>query len=136
MAFSTQQVSKMCGVSLRQLQWWDESGLLRPTREDRNRSYTRYEVLTVYAIAELKRHGITVAKARRILPQFRRRLNSIWGGLDRFIGYVVTDGKRLCIEPDPVVAAEWAVRNIEPVAVIKLSAEMLQVKENAADRKQ
>src|SRR5437762_2922403 len=40
MSFSSNQVVALTGISLRQLQWWDERGLVSPAREGRNRLYS------------------------------------------------------------------------------------------------
>ena len=52
--FSSLEVSKMTGVSLRQLQWWDEQGVVSPMQRGHRRMYQLHEVVEVSLITELR----------------------------------------------------------------------------------
>ena len=65
--FITSAVARIAGVTLRQLQWWDEQGLLSPAQDGHSRMYERAEVLRALLIAELRARGFPLTKVRRLL---------------------------------------------------------------------
>lgn len=79
--YSAREVASLTGLTARQLQWWDARRLLRPAIPSRpterggftERRYTPVELLELLALAELRRHGFTVQKIRRLLDTLKRR---------------------------------------------------------------
>lgn len=67
--FSTEDVAGLFGLSLRQLQWWDEIGFICPDRDGRNRAYTRKDVLRIAIVANLLQKGATMPMLRRVLSE-------------------------------------------------------------------
>lgn len=67
MNYTTAEVSKLCHVSLRQLQWWDERGILTPSREGRLRLYSVEQLHQVRMIERLRKKGITLRHACKII---------------------------------------------------------------------
>ena len=66
-AYSSLDVTSLTGVSLRQLQWWDEQGVVTPRQIGHRRLYNTAEVLQVSMIMGLRRKGISLQKIRRVL---------------------------------------------------------------------
>ena len=56
--YTSGDVSRIAGVSLRQLQWWDERNVVSPLQEGHRRVYRQQEVIEVSVIAELRRKGV------------------------------------------------------------------------------
>jgi DNA-binding transcriptional MerR regulator len=79
--YSSREVAALTGLTARQLQWWDARRLLRPAIPPRRtaaggfteRRYTPVELLELLVLAELRRHGFTVQKIRRLLETLQRR---------------------------------------------------------------
>ena len=65
--YTSTDVARICGVSLRQLQWWDERSVVSPRQDGHKRVYLAQEVLEVSVIAELRRKGFSLQKIRRVL---------------------------------------------------------------------
>jgi len=65
--FNSSDVARIAGVSLRQLQWWDERKVVSPRHEGHKRIYRPAEVIEVTVIAELRRKGFSLQKIRRVL---------------------------------------------------------------------
>src|SRR5579871_1120704 len=65
--FTSTEVARICDVSLRQLQWWDERSVVSPRQDGHKRVYLPQEVLEVSVIAELRRKGFSLQKIRRVL---------------------------------------------------------------------
>ena len=98
--FSSLDVSKASGVSLRQLQWWDEQGVVSPTHSGHRRLYQQEEVIEVAVIAELRRKGFSLQKIRRVLKFLQKEMGkrlfeSVKNGAEI---HLLTDGKNIYLE--------------------------------------
>lgn len=79
--YSSREVASITGLTARQLQWWDASRLLTSSVASRRteaggyteRRYSPFEVMELMALADLRRHGITVGKIRKLLDVLRHR---------------------------------------------------------------
>lgn len=100
--FSSQDVTRITGVSLRQLQWWDEQGVVSPIQRGHKRLYQLHEVMEVSLISELRRKGISLRKIRVVLKYLNKELGN--GLLDSLRNgresHLLTDGKNVYIEND------------------------------------
>lgn len=126
MAFSTQDVSKLAGASLRQLQWWDEQGVVSPVHHGHRRLYSRLEVVQVSLIVDLRRKGLSLKKARGVMEEFMRLDGSQHvqnHDLGSSLLYLVTDGTQVTLTGSATEFAEAALNS--PRAVICLSVSRL-----------
>src|SRR5829696_8539402 len=98
--YTSSDVSRIAGVSLRQLQWWDERKVVSPRREGHKRVYHAEEVVEVTVIAELRRKGFSLQKIRRVLrflqKEMGKRLSDVMSGEHDL--HLVTDGKSIFLE--------------------------------------
>jgi DNA-binding transcriptional MerR regulator len=98
--FSSSEVSAVAGVSLRQLQWWDERKVVSPRHEGHRRIYLASEVVEITVIAELRRKGFSLQKIRRVLrflqKEMGRRLTEVMQAASDL--HLVTDGKSIYLE--------------------------------------
>ena len=100
--FTSVDVARMCGVSLRQLQWWDERSVVSPRQDGHRRVYLPQEVLEVSVIAELRRKGFSLQKIRRVLrflqKDMGKRLSDALAGNSEI--HLLTDGKSIYLGRD------------------------------------
>ena len=98
--YSSSDVSGVAGVSLRQLQWWDERKVVSPRHEGHRRVYLAAEVIEITVIAELRRKGFSLQKIRRVLrflqKEMGRRLAEVLAPTSEL--HLVTDGKSIYLE--------------------------------------
>jgi len=98
--YASNDVARISGVSLRQLQWWDEQNVVSPRHDGHKRVYLAQEVIEVSVIAELRRKGFSLQKIRRVLRYLQRemgkRLNDALGA-DGDV-HLLTDGKSIFLE--------------------------------------
>lgn len=98
--YTSSDVSRIAGVSLRQLQWWDERKVVSPRHEGHKRVYLPEEVVEITMIAELRRKGFSLQKIRRVLRflqrEVGRRLAEVMDGNTDL--HMVTDGKSIYLE--------------------------------------
>jgi len=98
--FSSSEVAGVAGVSLRQLQWWDERKVVSPRHEGHRRVYLASEVVEITVIAELRRKGFSLQKIRRVLrflqKEMGRRLTDVMHSTAPM--HLVTDGKSIYLD--------------------------------------
>jgi len=66
-SYTTLQVSLMSGASLRQLQWWDDHGILCPPVVAHMRLYTANEASNARRIVQLRKAGVSLKQVRNLL---------------------------------------------------------------------
>lgn len=98
--YSSMQVAEIAGVTLRQVQWWDERNVVCPRHEAHRRVYNPKEVIEITVIAELRRKGFSLQKIRNVLDFIKRemgdRIRSARNPNAELI--LLTDGKRVFLE--------------------------------------
>jgi DNA-binding transcriptional MerR regulator len=108
--YGAREVTALTGLSARQLQVWDTTGLLpaairpRPTAAGgyTERRYTPVELFELLVLADLRRHGLSVPQLHEILrvlkEQFHLRLFEATGGGSAV--RLLTDGKEIYARTD------------------------------------
>jgi DNA-binding transcriptional MerR regulator len=98
--FASSEIADIAGVSLRQLQWWDEQKVVSPRHEGHKRVYLPEEAVEIAVIAELRRKGFSLQKIRRVLrflqKEMGKRLGEIMNAGSEM--HLVTDGKSIYLE--------------------------------------
>src|ERR1044071_2084936 len=98
--FNSSEVARICGVSLRQLQWWDERSVVSPRQDGHKRIYMTEEVVEISVIAELRRKGFSLQKIRRVLrflqKDMGKRLSEAIASTSDV--HLLTDGKSIYLE--------------------------------------
>lgn len=101
--FTSIEVARICGVSLRQLQWWDERNVVSPKQDGHKRVYMPEEVVEISVIAELRRKGFSLQKIRRVLrflqKDMGKRLSEALASSSDV--HLLTDGKSIYLEEAP-----------------------------------
>jgi len=101
--YTSGDVARIAGVSLRQLQWWDERNVVSPRQEGHRRVYLSNEVVEVSVIAELRRKGFSLQKIRRVLrflqKEMGKRLSDAVAN-DSDV-HLITDGRNIYLEDQP-----------------------------------
>jgi DNA-binding transcriptional MerR regulator len=101
--YNSSEVARICGVSLRQLQWWDERNVVSPRQDGHKRVYMPEEVVEISVIAELRRKGFSLQKIRRVLrflqKDMGKRLSEALSSSSDI--HLLTDGKSIYLEDTP-----------------------------------
>jgi DNA-binding transcriptional MerR regulator len=101
--YNSSDVSRICGVSPRQLQWWDERNVVSPRQDGHKRVYMTEEVIEISVIAELRRKGFSLQKIRRVLRLLQKttgkRLSEALSSASDV--HLLTDGKSIYLEEAP-----------------------------------
>lgn len=67
--FTTAEVCEMTGATPRQLQRWDQDGIVKPIHEGHRRLYSESQAAMVRKIVQLRFAGVGVKRAVRILSE-------------------------------------------------------------------
>lgn len=122
-SYSSLEVSALTGVSLRQLQWWDEQRVVTPMQVGHRRLYNTAELLQVALIMGLRRKGLSLQKVRRILV----KLAETTGGrvFDQYRQgaelYLLTDGELVHVESARQRVIEVLKESEVPMIMLSIS---------------
>src|SRR5437016_12886637 len=99
-AFSSRDVVALTGITPRQLQWWDEQGIVVPARKGHRRLYSMGDLTEVAVICELLRRGFSLQRVRKVMRflqrEFGKRLAETVSGASEY--HLLTDGSTLYLE--------------------------------------
>lgn len=135
--FSSLDVSKMTGVSLRQLQWWDEQGVVTPQQRGHKRLYQIHEVVEVSVITELRRKGISLQKIRRVLRYLHKEFgkglyDAVRNGSEM---HLLTDGQNIYLEDSHRNIVDILKNARQPLISVCLSDQVQRLNSAASLRK-
>ena len=98
--YTSRDVVQLTGISLRQLQWWDERGIVVPARDGHKRVYSLDDVTEVAVICELRVRGFSLQKIRRVIRFLQRELGRRLVETVRSASeyHLLTDGHHIFLE--------------------------------------
>ena len=135
--FTSAQVVKLTGITPRQLQWWDERGIVRPQREGRCRLYSFDDVSEIAVICALRRKGFPLQRVRRIMKflqkEFGRRLAEAVSNGSEY--HLLTDGKRIYLENSERQIIDILKNARQPLLGICLSDAVKEVRAEIFNRR-
>jgi len=135
--FSSQEVIALTGVTARQLQWWDERGVVKPEREGHRRLYSMQNVMATAVICELRRKGFSLQGVRKVMRFLDREFGK---GLAEIVGrnsdvHLLTDGTHLYLETSARQIVDILRNSRQPILGICLSDAVRQVRADVLSRK-
>jgi len=134
--FNSSDVARICGVSLRQLQWWDERNVVSPRQDGHKRIYMPAEVVEISVIAELRRKGFSLQKIRRVLrflqKDMGKRLSEALATAADI--HLLTDGKSIYLEEAPNRIIDLLKNAKQPMFLVCVTDQVKRLN-SGADRK-
>ncbi len=129
-SFTSREVVSLTSITLRQLQWWDERGIVVPAREGRRRLYSMEDLAEVAVICELRHRGFSLHRVRKVMRflqrEFGKRLAETVRGASEY--HLLTDGKTLYLETSPRQIVDILKNARQPMLTICLSDTVRQVR--------
>ena len=127
--FTSREVISLTGITPRQLQWWDERGIVVPAREGRNRLYSLEDLAEVAVLCQLRKKGFPLQKVRKIMRYLQRELGqrlveTVTEGSDY---HLLTDGKRIYLENSAHEVVDILKNSSQPLLGICLSDAVREV---------
>src|ERR1700758_2521818 len=135
--FTSREVIALTGITARQLQWWDERGVVKPEREGHRRLYSIEHLTEVAVICELRRKGISLQGVRKVMRFLQREFGK---GLAEIVSrtsdvHLLTDGKHLYLETSARQIVDILKNSSQPILGVCLSDTVRQVRAEVIARK-
>ncbi len=135
--FPSHDVIALTGITARQLQWWDERGVVKPERQGHRRLYSLQNLTEVAVICELRRKGFSLQGVRKVM----RFLSQEFGkGLADIVSrtsdiHLLTDGTNLYLETSARQIVDILKNSNQPILGVCLSDTVRQVRAEVLARK-
>lgn len=127
--FTSNEVVELTGITPRQLQWWDERGIVVPERAGHRRLYSLDDLAEVAVIVELRRKGFSLQRVRKVMRFLQRELGrrlveTVSGDSDY---HLLTDGRTIYLEHSPEQIVDLLKNARQPMLAIGLSDAVRQI---------
>jgi DNA-binding transcriptional MerR regulator len=136
-SYSSQEVIALTGITPRQLQWWDERGVVKPGHIGHRRLYSMRQVMEMAVICELRRKGFSLQGVRKVMRFLQREFSK---GLAEITArnsdvHLLTDGKHLYLETSARQIVDILKNSRQPILGVCLSDAVRQVRAELVARK-
>jgi len=125
---NTQAVADITGLSIRQLQWWDERKLVSPQKEAHRRVYKASDVFLIAVLADLRAKGFSLQRIRPLIAPLSReitkRLAHTPSSKELFL---LTDGEAIHFEDGSERVVEVLRSATKPMFLISVSEKVRQI---------
>ena len=135
--FTSNEVVALTGITPRQLQWWDERGVVKPEREGHRRVYSMSQLTEVAVICQLRRKGFSLQGVRKVMRFLDREFGK---GLAEIVDrssevHLLTDGNHLYIETSAKQIVDILKNSNQPILGVCLSDTVRQVRAGVTSAK-
>jgi DNA-binding transcriptional MerR regulator len=135
--FTSRDVVELTGITARQLQWWDERGVVVPAREGHRRLYSMEDLAEVAVICQLRRKGFSLQRVRKVMRflqrEFSKRLAEIVNEASEY--HLLTDGKTLYLETSPKQIVDILKNARQPMLTVCLTDAVKRVRAEIRSKK-
>jgi len=137
MEFTSAEVVRLTGITPRQLQWWDERGIVVPARQGRRRLYSADDVTEIAVLCALRKKGFPLQRVRRIMKflqkEFSGRLAQAVSSGSEY--HLLTDGKRIYVENSERQVIDILKNSRQPLLGVCLSDAVREVRAELFNRR-
>ena len=135
--FTTSDVITLTGITARQLQWWDERGLVTPSRQGHRRIYNWDQLVTAAVICQLRRRGFPLQRVRKVVAFLGREFGTNLAATVRaaFEYHLLADGTSLYLRTSSRQVVDLLKKSSQPMFDICLSDEVRRVRGEIAQGK-
>jgi DNA-binding transcriptional MerR regulator len=134
--FTSAEVMARTGITARQLQWWDERGIVRPAREGHRRLYTLDDLAEVAVICDLRQRGFSLQRVRKVMrllqKEFKKRLVDTVTAHSEY--HLLTDGKQIFLKDSADQVIDILKNSRQPMLAVCLSDTVRQIQAEVADK--
>jgi DNA-binding transcriptional MerR regulator len=135
--FTSSDVISLTGITARQLQWWDERGIVKSGRRGHRRIYNWDDLVTVAVICQLRRRGFSLQRMRKVIGFLRKEFGTnIAATVSASSEYhLLTDGTNLFLRTSARQVVDLLKNAHQPMFDICLSDEVRRVRAEIQARK-
>jgi DNA-binding transcriptional MerR regulator len=121
--FTSAEVITRTGITARQLQWWDERGIVVPSRQGHRRLYSVDDLAEVAVICDLLRRGFSLQRVRKVMrllqKEFKKRLVNTVSAESEL--HLLTDGVRIYVKNSAEQVIDILKNSRQPMLTVCLS---------------
>jgi DNA-binding transcriptional MerR regulator len=121
--FTSNEVITLTGISARQLQWWDERGIVVPSREGHKRIYSRDDLAEIAILCDLRQRGFSLQKIRTVIrflqKELGKRLVETVTAASEY--HLLTDGRNIFLEDSARAVVDVLKNARQPMLSVCLS---------------
>ncbi len=121
--FTSREVIALTGITARQLQWWDERGIVVPAREGHKRLYSLDDLAEVAILCELRQRGFSLQRVRKVIRFLQRELGKrlVETVSDGAEYHLLTDGRNLYLEDSAHAVINILKNSRQPILSVCLT---------------
>jgi DNA-binding transcriptional MerR regulator len=136
-SFTSNELMALTGITARQLQWWDERGIVVPARQGHRRVYGWDELVTVAVIRQLRRRGFPLQRVRKVIRFLQQEFGTSLAATVRAASeyHLLTDGTHLYLRTSARQVVDLLKNARQPMLDICLSDEVRRVRAEIQARK-
>jgi len=127
--FTSAEVMARTGITARQLQWWDERGIVVPAREGHRRLYSLDDLAEVAVICDLRRRGFSLQRVRKVMrllqKEFKKRLVDTVTAHSEY--HLLTDGSKIYLKTSAEQVIDILKNSRQPMLTLCLSDTVRQI---------
>ncbi|HET9697225.1 MAG TPA: MerR family transcriptional regulator [Terriglobales bacterium] len=128
--FTSAEVMARTGITARQLQWWDERGIVVPARQGHKRLYSLDDLAEVAVICDLRERGFSLQRVRKVMrllqKEFKKRLIDTVAAHAEY--HLLTDGSRIFLKTSAEQVVDVLKNSRQPMLAICLSDTVRQIR--------
>jgi DNA-binding transcriptional MerR regulator len=136
-SFTSSEVMAQTGITARQLQWWDERGIVVPAREGHRRFYSLDDLAEVAVICDLRQRGFSLQRVRKVMrllqKEFKKRLVDTVTAHSEY--HLLTDGNRIYLKTSAEQVIEILKNSRQPMLTLCLSDTVRQIQAELINEK-
>jgi len=136
-SFHSHEVVGLTGITARQLQWWDEQGIVVPARVGHCRLYSESDLTEVAVICQLRKKGFSLQRVRKVMGllqrEFGKRLAETVSATSE--SHLLTDGDRIFLETSPRQIVDILKNSQQPIFSVCISDALRQIRADIRNRK-
>lgn len=135
--FTSREIVDLTGITPRQLQWWDERGVVSPDRQGHRRLYSFDQLAEMAIICELRRKGFSLQGVRKVMRFLDRELGERLADIvNRQSEYhLLTDGSSLYLETEAKQIIDILRNSRQPILAVCLTDAIRQIRSEVFSRK-
>src|SRR3954453_11068327 len=135
-SFTSLEVVVRTGITARQLQWWDERGIVVPAREGHRRFYSLDDLAEVAVICDLRRRGFSLQRVRKVIrllqKEFKKRLVDTVSSHSEY--HLLTDGHRIYLKDTAEQVIDILKNSRQPMLTVCLTDTVRQLQADTTTR--
>lgn len=135
--FTSAEVMARTGITARQLQWWDERGIVVPSRQGHRRLYSLDDLAEVAVICDLRKRGFSLQRVRKVMrllqKEFKKRLVDTVAAHSEY--HLLTDGNRIYLKTSAEQVIDILKNSRQPMLTLCLSDTVRQMQAELTDEK-